>query len=148
MASQRIRTGTVAVHGLPELSRALRSIDADLVKELRDTNKEVANDVKDGAQAKAYSLGGVAAHVASSLSANAGQQSAAVAGGGTAHPAFGGAEFGGQGRPTTQQFKPWRGSGEGAGYFLYPTIRDKAPQIEDAYLRGLEQLLRKVDLIA
>ena len=36
-----------------------------------------------------------------------------------------GAEFGGQGRPRTQQFPPHNGN---LGYFLYPTVRELGPK--------------------
>ena len=41
------------------------------------------------------------------------------------------------------QFKPWRGSGQGAGYFLYPAIRDTTPEIVDMYGDAVEQIARK-----
>jgi hypothetical protein len=53
------------------------------------------------------------------------------------HPYILGAEFGGGRRPTTRQFPSWRGKGEGAGYMLYPTIRedteDDGSQFYDDY---------------
>lgn len=146
MASTRIRTGTIAVHGLDDLSRALKALDPGLQKELRATNKKVAEGVAAKARGRASSIGGVAAHVAPSLKATAGAKSASVGGGGSAHPAFGGAEFGGRGRPTTQQFQPWRGSGPGAGYFVYPTIRDEAPRITDDYREAIDAVTRKAGL--
>lgn len=145
-SSQRIRTGTIAVEGLDELNRALKRLSPELQAEMRVANKSVAETVTSKAKGRAASIGGVAAHVAPSLKAAAGAKSASVAGGGASHPAFGGAEFGGRGRPTTQQFRPWRGNGPGAGYFVYPTIRDEAPAIEDEYRDALDSVLRKVDL--
>lgn len=141
--SQRIKTGAIEVHGLAQLNRALRELDSDLPKELRSTNKKVAEKVASGARGRAQSLGGVAAHVAPSLRATAGVRSAGVAGGGAAYPMFGGAEFGSYRYP---QFKPWRGNGSDAGYFLYPEIRDEAPNIEDEYREALNDLIRKAGL--
>ena len=54
-----------------------------------------------------------------------------------------GAEFGGQGRPTTQQFRPHLGR---QGYFLYPTIRDNQDRIEDEYLSKVDDLIKRAGL--
>ncbi len=143
MASKRIRTGTIAVEGLDDFARAVRKMDNGLAEELRGTNKKVATTVKDKALGNAHSLGGVAAHVAPSLSANAGAKSASVAFGGPSQPAAGGAEFGSINYP---QFAAYRGNGSDAGYFLVPAIRDEAPHIEDEYRKALETLIRKANL--
>lgn len=145
-SSQRIRTGDVRIEGLRELNKALKELGPEFPREMRKVNKEVAGGVAEHAQRNALAEGGVAAHVAPSLKASAGVNSAAVALGGLAHPAAGGAEFGGQRRPTTQQFKPWRGSGERAGYFLYPAIRSDADEIYDDYLEALDELVKRAGL--
>ena len=41
------------------------------------------------------------------------------------------------------QFRPWRGNGEGAGYFLFPAIRQAGPEIVDLYGDALERLAAK-----
>lgn len=142
----RKRTGDIKVEGLRQLAAALKELDGDFAKEMRATNKEVATGVKDHAVRNALSLGGTAAHIVPSLKASSGVQSASVALGGAAHPAAGGAEFGGQRRPTTQQFKPWRGSGSNAGYFLYPAIREDADDIYNDYLEALDDLIHRAGL--
>ena len=141
--SQRIKTGAVEVHGLRELNRALREVEGGTPKALRETNKKVATKVATKARGRASALGSTAAHVAPSLRASAGATSAGVAGGGATFPMFGGAEFGSL---RYKQFPPWRGSGSDAGYFLYPTIRDEAPHIEDEYREALDHLIRKAGL--
>lgn len=147
----RIRTSgenvRLDVEGLNELNRALRALGGrEFQTQLRDASKEVATEVASDAKAKAYSLGGVAAHVAPSIAASAGYTSAGVALGGASHPAAMGAEFGGGARPTTRQFKPWRGSGSNAGYFVYPAIRDNADMIGDRYLSAVDAILRRHDM--
>ena len=140
----RIRTGAVQVDGLPELHRALKRLgDLEASRELRGANKKAAEHVRDKSKARAYMVGGVAAHVAPSLRASAGTQSAAVSGGGASHPAFAGAEFGGRGRPTTMQFQPHRGR---EGYFVYPTIRAESGRIVKPYQEALDQIIKKVGL--
>lgn len=38
------------------------------------------------------------------------------------------------------QFRPWRGNSDGAGYFLFPAIRQAEPEIVDMYGAALERL--------
>jgi hypothetical protein len=131
----------VRVEGLNEVNKALRALGGrEFQSELRDAGKEVATHVASDARGRAQSLGGVAAHVAPSISAAAGFTSAGVSFGGGAHPAAMGAEFGGQGRPTTMQFQPHRGH---EGYFIYPSIRDNGEFIERTYLDAVDDILRR-----
>lgn len=143
MARTRIRTGAIEVEGLRDLQRALKQVEGDLPGEIRDLNREVAEDVLGKAEGRAHSIGGVAAHVAPSLSVSATKTSAGVAGGGPSSPAFGGAEFGAVNYP---QFGPWTGSGSDAGYFLYPAIRDEAPHITEKYTERLNDITRRAGL--
>lgn len=143
MATSRIRSGAVAVEGLSQLNRALRELESGLPKAARAGSKEIAQDVADQARGLAQSLGGVAAHVAPSIKASAGAKSAGVAFGGPAWPMAGGAEFGALNYP---QFQPWRGNSNGAGYFVYPTIRDMADEITDRYLEHFDDLKRRAGL--
>lgn len=135
----------IRVEGLAELDRSLREFGSEFKGEMRKTNKAVAEFVTKDARAAAAGLGSTAAHVAPSLKASAGAQFAGVALGGGAYPMAAGAEFGGRGRPTTQQFQPHLGN---TGYFLYPTIRrDLANnKIEAEYKRGIDKLIRKAGL--
>lgn len=41
------------------------------------------------------------------------------------------------------QFRPWRGNSTGAGYFLFPTIRESTAEIVDMYGDAIEQIARK-----
>lgn len=139
-------SGTVGVQvdGLAELNRTLRALGGrEFQKEIREAGKEIAVDVAGDAKGKALSLGGVAAHIAPSIAASAGVTSAGVALGGAAYPMAMGAEFGGQRRPTTQQFKPWRGSGSDAGYFVYPAIRDNSSSIEERFGKALDNIIER-----
>lgn len=136
----------VDVEGLAELSKDLRALDKNLARELRAANKSVAGFVASDARAAALSLGGVAAHSAPSVKPAAGGDWAGVALGNDSYPMAAGAEFGGQRRPTTQQFQPWRGSDSSAGYFLYPSIRNDSDRIETEYTAALDEVLRKADL--
>lgn len=148
----------VRVQGLNEVNRALRELGGrELQKELKATGLEVAEDVADDATSKALALGGVAAKTAPSIKASARFTGAGVSIGGAAYPFAGGAEFGaGQDKIRRRksgtyvgyrQFEPWRGNGSGAGYFVYPAIRDNSDHIAEDYLGAVEQLARKHGLL-
>jgi len=135
----------VSAEGLNKLNRDLKAISAEAQGELKEANVKVAKTEGDRARAAAFALGGVAAHVASGVTGGGGNAWAGIRLG--TDPAAMGAEFGGRGRPTTQQFQPWRGSGSGAGYFVYPTIRRDSEDIEREWTESIEDLMRKHDLI-
>lgn len=138
--SQKVRSGTVQVHGLPELSKALKAIGPDAQKELREASKRVATFVANDARAAAYSIGGVAAHVAPSIKPVGGVSGAGVALGGASYPMAGGAEFGSL---RFKQFKPWRGSSSDAGYFVYPAIRQDADRIQTEFTDAVDDIIKR-----
>lgn len=140
---QKIRSGTVQVDGLPELSRALKAIGPDARRELREASKSVAEFVAADARSGAQVLGGVAAKSAPSIGAVGGVAGAGVAFGGASSPWAAGAEFGGGRRPTTRQFEPWRGNGETAGYFVYPAIRSNAERIESEFTDAIDGIIKR-----
>lgn len=156
----RITSGeTIRIEDLNKLVKALKEIDKDLPKELRKVGKVVADIVRDHGRSEAVSQGGVAAKVAPSIKSVAGAGFAGVSGGGANYPMFGGAEFGSahdKERTRTSgtylgfnQFKPWAGGGKGSdagGYFMWPTIRKDRPLIEEKYLAGVNELLKRVGL--
>ena len=55
-----------------------------------------------------------------------------------------GAEFGGQKQVLTQQFRKHRGK---QGYFLFPTMRENAQEIIDAYADALDRVLEDLRLM-
>lgn len=60
----------------------------------------------------------------------------AIVGGG---PFFFGSMFGGQGRPTTQQFEPFRS----AGYWFWPTLKGNFPQTLEAFESVVDAIARE-----
>jgi hypothetical protein len=134
----------VNVEGLAELRRALKAISDTAPKELNAASKRVATFVGEDAQSKAEGLGGVAAKVAPSIKGSGTARGGAITLGGAAYPMALGAEFGGRGRPTTQQFQPHLGR---TGYFVYPAIRANGDRIEETYSDLLDDLMRKYDLL-
>lgn len=143
MARLNAKGDGVNVEGLAELRRALKAVSADAPRELNAAAKDVAGIVADDARGTAAGLGGVAAKVAPSIKPSGTARGGAINIGGPAYPMAGGAEFGGQGRPTTQQFKPHLGR---TGYFVYPSIRSNADRIADTFSDKLDDLMRKHDL--
>ena len=151
-----IRSNDVQVDGLDELYRALRQMGPELEKQMRLTNKAAAETETQNARAAAARLGDVPAHVINSLSSRGSGTAAGIAFGGPRAPDAMGHEFGaGRDMPRKrksgtylgyQQFKPWRGRGEGAGYFIYPTIRRDADRIVADYEAAVDRLLKATGL--
>jgi hypothetical protein len=143
--------GFVRVTGLRDLARAMREIDKTLPRELGGANQKVAQHIVDEATETAQGLGPLWARAAKSMKAARKQRIAAINFGGGRHPEAMGAEFGAgrnQLRNTTRgvmegwnQFRPWRGSDTGAGYFLYPTIRREGDRIVELYAQVLDDLI-------
>jgi hypothetical protein len=134
--------GGVRVVGLAELQKDLRELDAALPRQLRLVNKEAADVVVDAALDKAHQLGGVAAHAAEALKSAAEQRRAVVTLGNDRHPEALGAEFG---ATKYRQFRAWRGSGDDAGYFLWPAIRETRDRVVQTFDEALGRLLRSID---
>lgn len=134
----------VNVRGLAELNRTLKQLGPEVQAELKAANVEVGDMVAEDARSIAYDLGGVAAKVAPSIGSTRTQAGAGVSFGGVAYPFAGGAEFGSY---RYKQFRPWRGSGEGAGYMVYPAIRQDSDKIANTYMERIDDLMRKYDLI-
>ncbi len=133
---------TSNVNGIPGLAKALRKLPKVAADELRDASQVIAGDVAGEARGRASRLGGVARHVSGSVQARRDRVPAISLGKG--QPAAFGAEFGGGRRSTTHQFAPWRGSGRGAGYFLWRTIHDENDRINERYSDALLQALRRI----
>ena len=134
-----MRGQSTRVIGLKEFVAELKAVAPEFARELSKVNREIAQLVRDEAKSKAADLGGVAAHVGPSIRASGTQKSASVTLGGDDFPMAMGAEFG---SIQYHQFKAWRGNGMDAGYFVYPTIREHADDIErmivDGFMRVAE----------
>lgn len=139
------------IKGLADFKRELRKINDQLPKELGNVNHDVAQYVKRRAQGRASTP--LEHRAAATMTAARQQRTALIRLGGARNPEALGAEFG-AGRNIERhtsrgsvagwnQFRPWRGSGLDAGYFLFPTIRDDTPQILDLYLDLIDRLAKK-----
>lgn len=121
---------------LAKLQRDLRDVAAGMDEAAKEADHNSAELVAEKASSAAHALGGVAARVAPSINAQDGR---AVFGGPT-YPEAKGAEFGALQFP---QFKPWRGDGDGAGYFFTPSIRDTEDEVDQAYYDAVDDLLKE-----
>lgn len=149
-------TGQIKVEGLPELRKAVKELgDVATTREFKAAGYDVANEVViPRAQSRAGGLGRMYVRAADTLKA------ARIATGGGIRlsnadfPGTLGAEFGAmanQLRNTRSgtirgwnQFRGWRGSGPGTGYFLWPTIREDSELILDAYNDRIDPLVRRL----
>jgi hypothetical protein len=131
--------------------RKLRGLPRDLNRKIRDASGQIAADelprLQDAAQGDPLSeiiAQGLAVRRdrAPAIRAGGNATVAALADGRSKLPTFGdlffGAEFGGQGRPTTRQFRPHRGR---AGYWLYPQLRDDAPRMLEDWTGVIDDLI-------
>lgn len=134
------RSESVRVEGLRDFIRELRALDATLPKEVRSITKDLADDVADKSGQSFSGRSGVAPKVAASVKALAQQRGAQVKFGGPQWPYAMGAEFGSS---RYKQFEPWRGSGAGAGYSVFPVVRKERERIVVFFNRGLKHLFAK-----
>jgi len=144
----------VEVEGLKPFVKELKALgDADLSAEFKDANVAVADLIVERARVRAAGEGRQAKAAARTLRAVKSKVRAEVVMGGTKAPWVFGSEFGAQqDKPRRRisgtyrgfnQFKPWRGSGENAGFFLYPAIRASTDDVVDLYGERLDELVSK-----
>lgn len=127
---------TVTVAGLDEFRRELRKLDdKTLIDGLKDANKQVGDLVVDEAKSRAQTR--LQQKAAATLRAGRQQAKAVVTGGTAKVPFFYGAEFGAL---KYRQFSPWRGSGQNAGYFLFPAMRDTRGEVLEVYGVAIDKL--------
>jgi hypothetical protein len=143
-----VTVARVQVDGLNQLLRDVRKVERGLPKSMRKALLPVSQNVFAKAKGRATALGGVHRHaVRRGLRAGATQKTAWIKLVGTREPTIFGAEFGGGRRKTTRQFPEWRGSGGGAGYFVYPTIRGESDNVAREVEQSVEQLLRQAGFL-
>jgi hypothetical protein len=151
-------TVRIEFEGLPETLKAFTAYGKAANTELRAEAGLIAADLADDARAAALSDSPQAALIAPSIKVRKDRVPVVVAGGTmrvnptraagktgaakkrtqpTAGSIFFGAEFGGRRRPTTQQFRPHRGT---RGYFFYPVVRREAAKMRGRYGAVLDRL--------
>lgn len=137
------------------LKSALRSLPREATGRLRDASVGIAGKVASNAASRARAQGGAAALVAPSIKATRDRVPVVKMGGSarigdrkgtnqTVGNLIWGAEYGGGSRPRTRQFPPWRGAGSGAGYFLWPAVREDNAYIKEQYSMALLDALEAI----
>lgn len=129
----------IQVSGIADVQKALRSVSADLPRELRRINKEAADLVREAARSRAPHRTG---KLRDSIASRAEQRGASVKGGGARVPYFGFIDFGGSVGRNNSVKRPFIRRGR----IIYPAVNDKRDQIIDTYGRNLNQLLRGAGL--
>lgn len=155
---------TTTYNTVAGLNAALRRLPKEASAKLRDGAQDIADEIAREAAARAESVGGVAKYVAPTIKAKRDRVPVVKMGSSSVLPLEGdgwkrksrrgqrqtvgdviwGAEFGGGKRPTTRQFNRWRGNSTGAGYFLWPTVRDNNADILDTYSDALREALEAI----
>jgi len=140
----RAASDTVAeIHGMRELLKVLNKIPKDLQNEVRDASQNIASDLVAGAQSAAHTK--LQSLAASGLKAKRDRVPVVRVPRTLARPGvrytdiFYGAEFGGGGRPTTQQFLPHQGR---QGYFLYPTARARGRKYTEMWAEAVDKAFK------
>jgi hypothetical protein len=141
----------VEVHGLDATVRAFRGYSKEMNAEIRDAATAAVAETVPALVAAMMADGRQSAMVATTIAPVRDRVPALKAGGNKrvaptggrrrnrppAGDVFFGAEFGGQGRRTTQQFRPHTGT---TGYAFYPMFRRHTGDIIDAYGKALDRL--------
>ena len=109
---------TIEVTGIRELRKALKDVEADLPRELRDGLFEIATLVADAARVKVPSVSGDAA---GSIKARKQSAAASLAVGGTKAPYFPWLDFGGAVGRNRSVKRPFLKEGR----YVYPTLKEK-----------------------
>ena len=131
----------IKVEGLNEFRRELKKLEENLTPELKQINYELATQVTSWAQTKAAAVSPQASKAAKEgLKASKTAARAQVILGNNKTPYALGAEFGAL---QWKQFQRWRGNDTGAGYFLWPSIRDHREEITKIYGDALDKLARR-----
>lgn len=131
--------GSIQIDGLKDFLAGIRRAQIQVPVGIRLANKAAAELLATKSRSTAQSVGGVASKVAPTIRAGAGAAFASVRAGGSGQPYTYGAIFG---SIRYKQFKPWRGNGADAGYFIYPDLRANRAEILAFYDGVLTTALR------
>ena len=143
--AKRVKS-SVYVEGLKPVLKQLTALGKDLNAEVRTSAKQIAEE--ETAAIKTAAGGDkLSAAVATTIRARSDRLPAIVGGGARKLPISGrppggavffGAEFGGQKRPTTMQFRPHRGR---QGYWLWPTLEKDREQMMLRWSEAVERAI-------
>lgn len=117
----------ITITGLAGTERVLSRLPGIVEDAAEDAAGDVAANEVPRIVTRARSVGRQAQLAARSVRVGA-DGIVAATGGGVPAAIFYGAEFGGGGRPTTRQFRPFRGT---RGYWFWPQLLDDADRIAE-----------------
>lgn len=129
----------IKITGLAEFNRNLRKISAELPKELRLANNEVAQVVVDWARPRIPSDSGAAAK---SLKARSTRTDVRVQGGSRRVPYYAWLDFGGRVGPQRSVRRPFYSDGR----YIYPALSANRDEITETHARKLVELVRRAGL--
>lgn len=141
--------GAIRVTGLRELLRDLNHLGPALNREVRVASREIAETEAGRIKAQAAGSDKLSAAVGVSVRTRSdrvptiiagGAKRAAVSGRPKAGDVFFGAEFGGQRRKTTRQFRPHL---KKQGYWMWPQIREDEAAMQRTWLEAVDRLLEQ-----
>lgn len=139
----------VPVDGLRPMLDRIRALPKTAQNEVREAAQAIADDEAQRLRAAGSRAGGLAARVAPTIKSRRDRIPAIVGGGakrvgddgqGRSGDLFFGAEFGGQGRRTTQQFKPHRGTD---GYWFFNQLRDDQDRMMQRWMQVVDAIARE-----
>ena len=133
MADERI----IQVRGIQDLQKALRSINKDLPKQLAAGLAEASEIVLNAARPLVPHVSGDAQ---ASMKVRKQQRGATIAVGGTKAPYYPWLDFGGavgRGKSVKREFIK-------QGRYIYPTLKDKRPEVE----AKVDEVLKRLALLA
>lgn len=130
MAKQR------EIEGYQQFQDALGKIVKRLPEETKKAAQQVAKDWISAARNKAPNSARAAA---AALSIGNDQDGATLV---NNDPTFFGQEFGGQARPSTMQFPPYRGK---RGYWLFPAARENANRFQKIWEAAIDEATESWD---
>lgn len=125
------------LRGFPQFLDAIGDITKRFPEVMAETATNIARDWVSLAQAAAGQP--QQALAARDLSAQSDGEGATIT---NDSPLFFGAEFGGQGRPTTMQFPPYQGK---RGYWFYPTARENADRFNQQWADAVDVAMKPWD---
>jgi len=143
-----------------DLRKYLKQLTPEASAELRDASQAIAQRIAEEANGRARGLHPTAQMVAGNITAPRDRVPQVRMSGGKKLPRHSsgrerrgnrqtvanvmwGAEFGGGAKRTTRQFPPWRGNSTDAGYFLWPTVRERGAWMMEQWSAALRDALQK-----
>lgn len=130
----------IRVQGLRDLNRDLQFFENGVGRSVRPVLLGFARRVQSRVIALYAVLYPNSFRSIAGIKATATQRQATIVLDGATFPALLGREFG---SARFKQFPAWRGNGQDAGYFLFPTLREELPEMLDDLQDAIDELAAK-----